>query len=809
MKIFGLVQTVAGSRKADLLFTYLPLFAKFLLDKHLEDFVKEQLRISRELNLPLLKYFTGMSEEALLDFSKKGSGELLHYFAENRVSDYIEESRQRWLKDQLPHINRDQVIAQDITGVSYMRRQAMQKFIPHFTADAGETLQLVREIDHYAYVSETIFADTYISILHDRVNDQEKLYKQAQALAHLGHWSWDLQTGKLSWTEELFTIYGIPPTNEVDPETVRAMNHPDDAEMVRSIMARSGETHQPYDFHYRIISTDGTIKTLHAKGEVLADENGKAYKMLGTLQDVTDRQNLIDQLQQSEELYKQAQALSHIGNWTWLIKQDKILWSDELFRIYGLEPQSEVLTFERFAAFIHPDDKEVLFNAIQNALTSKQSYQLQHRIVLSSGEVRNLDAKGRVLLDERGQPVKMVGTAQDITQQTEIEREVRESQRFIQKIADATPALIASYNVNTGKYRFVSGGLQNLLGYDPQVPMHEGVQFFVGIMHPDDLGPIIEQNAKAVELANAGQLEGPGGEAIVEFEYRLRHANGEYRWFHTFGTIFDRNASGNVEHVLNISIDITERKEMENTLNQKNFELQQSNANLEEFAYVASHDLKEPLRKISIFGDRLLSTQYQHLGSEGQFYLEKIIDSSRRMQLLINDLLSLSLITGNKSFVRHSLQSILTEVLRTLEYKTEEMDATIHAQPLPEANIIPSQFRQLFQNLISNSLKFVREGVKPEIKIDSRPLRAEDVEPYNLPATRNYLGITFTDNGIGFDNVFAGKIFAIFQRLHHKDYEGTGIGLAICKKIVENHGGIIQATGEPGKGATFKIIIPV
>ena len=386
------------------------------------------------------------------------------------------------------------------------------------------------------------------------------------------------------------------------------------------------------------------------------------------------------------------------------------------------------------------------------------------------------------------------------------ELDARESQHFIQKLADATPSIIASYNINTGKYRFVSYGLKKLLGYDPELPLRDGVAFFVNLVHPDDLGPIMEQNAKVLEQANR---EGPGaGEPIVDFEYRMRHENGEYRWFHTYGTVFDRNSNGQVEHLLNISIDVTFRKEMETALSQKNLQLEQSNANLEEFAYVASHDLKEPLRKISIFGDRLLSTHYQHLSNEGQFYLEKIIDSSRKMQVLINDLLSLSLITGNKSFVPYSLQDILDEVLRTLEYKIEEKGAVVHASELPQATIIPSQFRQLFQNLLTNSLKFIREGVRPEIHVRARRLQASEVDHFRLPKSKRYLEISFSDNGIGFDNMFAAKIFAIFQRLHHKEYEGTGIGLAICKKIVENHEGIIFATGQPGKGATFTFIIP-
>jgi len=803
------METAIDKLKTELHFIHLPLFAKFLLEQHLTDFVKVQLRLSRELDLPILKYFSSMPESELIELSKTGVTNLLNQFIENKSAEQIELARQRWLKDQLTNLTKEQIVGEDITGISYVRRQAFLEFIPQYTTDLNLVVALITEIDRYIYVSETIFANTYISILSKKLLENEKQYKQAQAIAHLGHWSWDLENNMLHWTDELFAIYGLEQKGSIPPEDIRGFNHPDDADKVQQIIARSMQTHEPYDFHYRIILEDGTMKFLHARGEVLVDENNKAYKMLGTLQDVTERQNLIEQLQLSEELYKQAQALSHIGNWTWIIKEDKVLWSDELYRIYGLDPQAEPINFERYAAFIHPDDKEELFNTIQNSIVTKQPYELYHRIILSDSSIRWLYAKGQVVLDEHEHPVRMVGTAQDVTQRMEIERDRQESQRFIQKIANATPALITSYNIKTGKYRFISEGIEKILGYDPKIPLSEGVQFFVNIMHPDDLAETMSKNAQALELANTGQSLVDNREPIVEFEYRIRHADGQYRWFHTYGTVFDRDENGQVDHILNISIDITERKEMETAISQKNVQLQQSNANLEEFAYVASHDLKEPLRKISIFGDRLLSTQYEPLGNEGRFYLEKIIDSSRKMQLLINDLLSLSLISGNKSFVRYSLQSILNEVVRTLEYKIEEMGATVNAQPLPEANINPSQFRQLFQNLISNSMKFVKEGVKPEINIGCRQLRPDEVVQYNLPRALSYLELTFMDNGIGFDNIFAAKIFAIFQRLHHKDYEGTGIGLAICKKIVENHGGVITAVGEPGRGATFTIIIPV
>ncbi|RYZ56141.1 MAG: hypothetical protein EOP49_01160 [Sphingobacteriales bacterium] len=180
------------------------------------------------------------------------------------------------------------------------------------------------------------------------------------------------------------------------------------------------------------------------------------------------------------------------------------------------------------------------------------------------------------------------------------------------------------------------------------------------------------------------------------------------------------------------------------------------------------------------------------------------------MQSMISDLLSVSVISGNKAFESYSLKSIVEEVRQTLEYKIEESGAVIKTDDLPAANVVPSQFRQMFLNLVSNSLKFSKEKGTPEIRVTHKYLFPREVAEYNLAKAAMYLRIDVTDNGIGFDNQFSSKIFAIFQRLHGKtEYEGTGIGLAICRKIAENHGGTITANGYPGKGATFTIIIPV
>jgi light-regulated signal transduction histidine kinase (bacteriophytochrome) len=289
----------------------------------------------------------------------------------------------------------------------------------------------------------------------------------------------------------------------------------------------------------------------------------------------------------------------------------------------------------------------------------------------------------------------------------------------------------------------------------------------------------------------------------------MKNNEGDLRWLLVREIVFKTDEQGNITQILGAALDINRRKEMEKTILQNTLLLEQSNASLEEFAYVASHDLKEPLRKISTFGDRLVATQADNLTPDGKIYLNKIVDASQRMQTMISDLLSISMISNNTSFETYSLQKILEETLQTLEYKIEQQNAAIKSDPLPDAKIIPSQFRQLFQNLLSNSLKFVRPDVPPVITITHSLLPAKDVIHYQLADAEQYHRLQFRDNGIGFENEFAGKIFAIFQRLHGRsEYEGSGIGLAICKKIVEHHGGIIYADSTPGEGATFTVILP-
>lgn len=287
-----------------------------------------------------------------------------------------------------------------------------------------------------------------------------------------------------------------------------------------------------------------------------------------------------------------------------------------------------------------------------------------------------------------------------------------------------------------------------------------------------------------------------------EGEVRNRAKDGSFYWVNTTIVPFLNDQGKPVQYV-SVRYEITERKLAEDKLKVYAKKLEVSNQELQDFASVAAHDLQEPLRKILSFSDRLQTKSKDELKPEVLDYLSRIQSSAQRMRVLINDLLTYSRVTTKaQPFVPVDLNQVLTDVVSDLELRLEQTGGTIEKNELPTIEADTTQMRQLLQNLIGNALKFVPPDRKPLVRVESQLLKSSALGPA--------CQIKITDNGIGFEEKYLDRIFTIFQRLHGRhEYEGTGIGLAVCRKIADRHGGIITATSRLGEGSSFIIILPL
>lgn len=380
----------------------------------------------------------------------------------------------------------------------------------------------------------------------------------------------------------------------------------------------------------------------------------------------------------------------------------------------------------------------------------------------------------------------------DITERKHAQEALTQSELRYRTLAEDSTNVICISDP-TAVYTYVSPACRTLFGYEPEELIGCPAQDFC---HHDDLEGL--QHAYDATLLSG---------APVTFAHRFRHRDGVYGWIEsTFRQMRDP-VSGDIIEVQASVRDITERKRAEDELRSLAASLEASNRELDHFATVASHDLQEPLRKIQAFGDRLKSKYDGVLDERGQDYLERMESAASRMRALIDNLLALSRVTTKgQPFTPVDLEEVAWTVVSDLELLIGDNGGRVEIAQLPTVEADPLQMRQLIQNLIANSLKFSREGVAPLIKLYSEAVPPPDDGGREVESTRVFV----EDNGIGFEEKYLDRIFTVFERLHGRSqYAGTGMGLAICKKIATHHGGDITARSAPGEGATFIVTLPL
>ncbi len=405
--------------------------------------------------------------------------------------------------------------------------------------------------------------------------------------------------------------------------------------------------------------------------------------------------------------------------------------------------------------------------------------------------------------DVHGKVSGIIITVNDVTDRVETRKKIEESEKRFRSLAETLPQLIWETD-NKGNSLYASGKWFEYTGIKPG-----GEAEWRAVIHPDDY----ENNTRVWKHS---LLTGE----IYRCDLRLRKKNGEYRWYAVTGESVldqDKNIIKWVGAFTDIQTEKIFRQELEKEiinrtaeLELKNDALEKMNKELQSFAYISSHDLQEPLRKIQTFTSQILEKEHQSLSEYGQEKFKRMQNAAKRMQTLIEDLLSYSrTTTAEMRFEKTDLRIIVDDVREDLKDELLQKNAIIEIIEICELTIIPFQFRQLIYNLVSNSLKFTKPNTAPHIKIKCIIAKGIELSQVKLNHHKNYCHISFADNGIGFEEIYSEKIFEVFQRLHGKqEYDGTGIGLAIVKKIVENHNGFITAHGAINKGSTFNIYFP-
>ncbi len=714
-----------------------------------------------------------------------GRGEIFD-LSDPRFAAALEEQRQRGrFKGELWLLRRDSTpFPAEVSMAAYRDGPGDEEIVIVFrdVAERKEVESRFREAEtRFRALVEQIPASTYIEAVDHDQRSTDLLYMSPQ----------------------VETMFGYSPEEWMaDPQLFPKCLHPEDRERVLAEDRRTEETGEPFRMEYRQFTRDGRMVWVRDEAVLVHDEEGRKRYWLGVLYDTTDQKRIEEELRESEERYRTFIGQSTEGIWRFELQEPlptDLPEKEQIERFYEHgylaecnDAMARMYGFERAEEIVGAKLTELLPRSIpENVEYLRAAVRSGYR--LTDAESRKVDGDGNVTyflnnftgIVEDGYLVRTWGTQRDVTESKEAERKVREMEARFRTLVERIPAVTYIEDVDRGEttteFLYVSPQIETMFGYSPGEWMADP-DFFAKLLHPADRERVLAEDARTEETGEPFRME-----------YRQFTRDGRVVWVRDEAVLV-HDEDGEPLYWLGVQLDVTERKKAEEELALLVEELRRSNAELEQFAYVASHDLQEPLRMVASY-TQLLARRYEgKLGSDADEFIGYAVDGANRMQTLINDLLAYSRVgTQGQELVPTDTGEVFGAACANLRRAIEESGAeVVSTEELPVVMGDKTQLVQLFQNLIANAIKFSREGVGPRVEVGAER-RTKDEWLFRV-----------RDNGIGIEERYREKVFRIFQRLHGKgEYTGTGIGLAVCKKIVERHGGRIWVDSEVGEGSTF------
>lgn len=584
--------------------------------------------------------------------------------------------------------------------------------------------------------------------------------------------------------------------------------HPDDKKEAARLFLEATEKQAPYYMLYRLRHKSGEYRWAIDSGQPKFSLDGTFEGMIGTVIDVHEQKLAENKIRESEKRFRSMADASPVMIWT-LDEKGNSTYYNRMAREFTGDTEEDLANGKTWQIAIHPDDIAFAAGEVNNAVTERIPYQMECRMQRADGEWRWLLNQGIPRFGSKGEYFGFVGSSIDITEQKNSQLSLETALEQIRLSKEAAELGTFDLNLEKGTMHW-DDRCRTLFG----ISHHGTVTYerdFAGGLHPDDRERVLRLIDRLfVKSISNGDYD---------VEYRTVGAeDGVVRWVRAKGKVYFNEQEKPVRFIGSV-LDITEKamamqqieavveertKELAKTnqeLERINKELQRSNQNLEEFAYAASHDLKEPVRKIHFFTNQLKGQLSTHLAEAEIRSFNRIENATQRMGNLIDDLLLYSHVSHRP----HEMESVdlniqVKNAMEDLELDIEEKKAMIQIDELPIVQGYGRQLQQLFQNLISNGLKYSKEDVPPRIKVAHREV---------AKANQHYHLISVEDNGIGFPQEYGEKIFQMFTRLHGKaEYSGTGVGLSIVKKVVENHNGFIEVESVVNDGSVFKMYLP-